>query len=403
MLFFVKAVNMNNGKYYSDLVEFADEEALIQNFEKRDLIVSSLVSIPSFLAPIIPRGGKKISLDDVIELINNLHLIIKSGLPLHQGLLDLSEDSTNKRFKSMVEKIAYDIYEGRSLSEAFEPYEYTITPMMLNLIRIGEDTGQLETTLKRGAEFLYKVSSLKKKTKSALIYPAFAFFTVLGAMLVWVVYVMPQLIGLFKDMNIELPPITVAVINISNFISDNIFYIVAGLVSVFVATTVAYRKNQRFRYLTDSFLLKIPVLKDIISSFNMAFISEYLKLSINSGVPLLSSLKTMRKNIKNELFKEALEKSLQDISQGLQLSQAFKNTKMFSRFMIRMISSAENSGTLEEQFAYISEYYYDRVDYFAQNIGKILEPAILIFVGGFMAVIIVALMGPMYDLMSNVK
>ncbi|NPA74391.1 MAG: type II secretion system F family protein [Epsilonproteobacteria bacterium] len=394
---------MQNGKENSSIIEYSDEISLLQNLEKKDLIVSKIIKIPTFLAPFIPKSGKKINTENIIELLNNLYLVIKSGLPLYHGLLDIAKESNNQRYKNMIEKIAYDIYEGKSLSSAFEPYKSIITPMVLNLIRIGEETGQLEITLQRGSDFLQKIHSLKKKMKSALIYPSFAFFAVLGAMLVWMIYVLPQMVGLFKDMNIKLPPITIAVMNMSDFLSQYIIYIILAFILLIAYGRFLYKKYNKIKLFVDDALLKIPVIKSVISNFNMAFISEYLKLSLSSGIPLLDSIETIKKNLTNEIYKRALDKVYDDISSGLQLSEAFDNTKIFTPFIIRMLRSGESSGNLEEQFDYISNHYYEKVDYFAQNIGKIIEPVVLILVGGFMALIIVALMGPMYDLISNVQ
>ena len=165
---------------------------------------------------------------------------------------------------------------------------------------------------------------------------------------------------------------------------------------------MAQKKYQVVRWHIDKYLLKTPVLKTVISSFNIAFISEYLRLAVVSGVPLYEALDTLNKNINNELYKKALQDATRDISKGSQLSSAFSQTKMFSTFTIRMMSVGEASGTLDSQLAIVSEHYYEKVDYFADNIGKIIEPVVLIFVGGFMILVIAGLMGPMYDLVSGV-
>ena len=402
MLFWVKAID-EEGKNFSQLLEFNDYDALLQNLESKGLIATSITKIPDFLVPFIPKGGHKIKPDEVIELMENLHLIVKAGLPLNQGLEDIAADTQNKRFKNMLEQIAYDISRGKSLSEAFSAYEKVVGVMILNLIRIGEETGELETTLKRGAEFLRKTTQMKKKAKSALIYPSFAFVAVMGAMLVWMIYVLPQMTDLFKEMDIELPALTVFLIALSSFLSDYIVYLFLGLVIFVVVFILAYKKYVAVRKAVAVIVLKIPIIKNIVAGFNMAFIAEYLRLALISGVPLFNALETLGKNINNELYKEALKQAIGDVAKGEQLSTAFAKTKMFTPFMIRMMGVGENAGTLDEQLDLISSYYYERVDYFAQNIGKVIEPAVLFVVGGFMALVMLGLMGPLYDLVSNMK
>ena len=402
MHFFVRAVTLE-GLHSTEILEFQNQETLLENLDRNNKIPSIILTIPEILMPLIPQSGSAISSDDVVELMDNLHLVIKSGLPLYQGLLDISKDTENKRFRYMLEQIAYDINNGKSLSEAFMMYQNVVGIMILNLIRIGEETGELETTLKRGAEFLKRTTELKKKAKSALIYPTFAFVAVMGAMLVWMIYVLPQMTELFEEMDLTLPPLTLFIIALSSFLNDYIGYLIGGIIAFVITFKVIHRRNIKVRKFIDTLLLKIPVIKQIISGFNIAFITEYLKLALVSGIPLFSAMETLNKNINNELFKEALMDATKDVSNGSQLSEAFSQTKMFTPFMLRMMSVGESAGTLDAQLEIISKYYYEKVDFFAENVGKVIEPIVLFFVGGFMAMVIGGLMGPMYDLISNMN
>jgi type II secretory pathway component PulF len=175
---------------------------------------------------------------------------------------------------------------------------------------------------------------------------------------------------------------------------------IGGFIAFIILFSISYKKNRKFRFFIDKVLLKIPVIKQIISGFNIAFISEYLRLALVSGVPVFSALQTLIGNIKNEPFKRALEETKESVSKGSQISSALAKTGMFTPFTIRMISVGESAGSLDSQLELISTFYYERVDYFAENIGKVIEPVVLIFVGGFMALVIGGLMGPMYDLIS---
>jgi len=169
------------------------------------------------------------------------------------------------------------------------------------------------------------------------------------------------------------------------------------LIVIFV---MLHKKYQQVRFHTDRYVLKIPIIKHVVAGFNMAFISEYLRLALISGIPLFHALEILQSNISNEVFQKALKSAYNSVSRGSQLSIAFKQTGLFSPFMIRMMGVGEASGNLDNQLELIAEYYNERVDYYADNIGKIIEPVMLIIVGGFMALIMVALMGPMYDLVG---
>ncbi|MDQ1340048.1 MAG: type pilus assembly protein PilC [Campylobacterota bacterium] len=402
MHFIVFNINKKGQKGIS-FTEATGYDGLLKILDRDFVFPLKIIEVPSMISSVIPSFKNKISPAEVIEMMENLQLVIRAGLPLRQGIIDLAEDSDNKKFKNMLFQIADDVNRGKSLSSAFESYKDVVGTMILNLIKIGEETGQLELTLKRGASFLRRITTLKKKAKSALIYPSFAFFAVMGAMLVWMIYVLPQMTELFKEMNVELPALTIAMMNISDFLANYIGYLIGGLIIFIALFKFAHKKYKKIRWLTDKLMLRVPVIKQVILSFNTAFISEYLRLALVSGIPIFSALDTLNKNIKNEIFQKALQDATLDISRGKQLSIAFSNTKIFPSFTIRMMSVGESAGTLESQLDIVSSYYYEKVDNFAENIGKIIEPVVLIIVGGFMAMVMIGLMGPMYDLISNVQ
>jgi len=406
MHFFVKFIT-KDGKTGFDFVESQSYTTLLKKLEQDKAVPLSINPLSSFISKIIPKKSIKVKADEVVELMESLHLVIKSGLPLYEGLQDLAKETDSKRFKEMLLSIGDAVNSGKSLSNAFENYKDVIGPIILNLIKIGEETGQLETTLKRAANFLKRTIALKKKAKGALIYPSFAFVAVLGAMFVWMIYVLPQMLGLFKDMDLKLPPLTLGIIAVSNFLSAYWVYMIVSFVAFIILFKIAHKRYQKVRFYTDKMFLKIPIIKQIISGFNIAFISEYLRLALVSGVPIFNALQSLTDNLKNELFKEALKSSTQEVSKGSQISSAFSKTGVFTPFTIRMIgvgeSSGESSGSLDSQLDLISEHYYERVNYFAENIGKVIEPVVLIFVGGFMALVIAGLMGPMYDMISKMK
>jgi len=402
MHFFVKSIT-KDGKTGFDFIESQNYTTLLKKLQQDQAVPVNIRELPALVSKIIPKAHGKVSPDEVVELMESLHLVIKSGLPLYEGLQELAKESDNKRFRDMMLSIADAVNNGQSLSTAFEAYKNVIGVIILNLIKIGEETGQLEATLKRAAEFLKRTIALKKKAKGALIYPTFAFVAVLAAMLVWMIYVLPQMLDLFKSMDIKLPALTLGIIAVSNFLAAYWMYMIALIVIFIAGFKIVHKKYQKVRLFTDKMILKIPVVKEIISGFNIAFISEYLRLALVSGVPIFNALQSLTDNLKNEVFKEALSVSTGEVSKGSQISTAFSKTAVFTPFTVRMIGVGESSGSLDSQLDLIAEHYYERVHYYAENIGKVIEPVVLIFVGGFMALVIAGLLGPMYDLISQIK
>jgi type II secretory pathway component PulF len=251
MIFLVESIDSNHKRGYL-FVEQESMAALLKHLSTQRIIPLSIREIPQILSFLVPVASIKIKPEEVIELIESLHLIIKSGLPLHTGLLDLAEDSNNPKFKKMLISVAEDIHQGKSLSGAFKPYEKAFGVMIINLIHIGEETGQLQATLERGAQFLKRTLNLKKKAKSALIYPMISLLTVTAAMLTWMIYVLPQMTQLFKEMNVELPAITLFIIALSDFVTNYIGYIIGGLIVLAIIFVILHKKYQQVRFHTDN-------------------------------------------------------------------------------------------------------------------------------------------------------
>ena len=241
MHFLVNCVN-NQGQSSYEIVEEENYDYLLQTLENRKITPLGITQIPNLLSPFMLSRKGKISQEEVIELMENMHLVVKSGLPLYQALVDLAEDSDNKYFKNMLFQISDDIHMGKSLSKAFEPYKNIVGIVILNFIRIGEETGQLQATLERSATFLKRTVTLKKKAKSALIYPLFSFVAVFGAMLVWMIYVLPQMAELFKEMDTELPTLTLVIMDISDYLSKSIGSLLLGLVIFIVLFKILHNK-----------------------------------------------------------------------------------------------------------------------------------------------------------------
>lgn len=403
MLFFVTRIDAQGKKSFGLEVQ-NDIDLLITSLEKSGFIVLDLFQLPGFLSPLAELFSRgKVKREEVIEVLKNLHTIIKSGIPLFEGLKDLAKDAQSRYLRRALIAISADVGSGNSLSSSIQKYEKEFTPMIVNLIRIGEETGGLEETTRRGAEFLEKIENLKKKTKQALIYPSFALTAILGAMLVWLLYVLPKIVESFRSMDIELPWITKAVIAFSEFLS-NYFLLIAVVVFVAVFFVVfLIKKSKKARWRFHWLLIKIPIIGIIIRYFNIAFLSEYLRLSIASGLPAYDSLKTVGEAIGNEVYKENIAKSIESIASGIGLSKGLESAGLYTPFAVRMIAVGEQTGDLDVQLGNISDFYYTKVDYIAENISKIIEPVVIITLGLFMAVIMVALFGPVYDMMTKMQ
>ncbi|WP_457623261.1 type II secretion system F family protein [Persephonella sp.] len=402
MLFLIEAVDQE-GKKRKKILNVSNEAEIFPLLEFSGLIPIKIKKLPNYYRYLdIRRYLYRIKKQEIIEVLENLHLIVKSGLPLNNGLMDIAEDVENPYLKEMLYDIAFKIQAGETLSKAAEGYKDVFSDVVISLFKIGEETGTLDRTFKDAAEHLKKIEDLKNKTKQALIYPTFAFISVLGAMIFWLVYVLPKIIDAFKDFNIQLPATTIFIMKASDFLRSYGFFVLIFIILFFVLIQILRNKNENIRLKTDKIILKIPVLGMIIENFNYAFFAEYIRLMIQSGLPLYQALNIMENAMKNYVFKVAIKNSRNSIELGKSFSESLKNENVFSPLIIRMISIGEQAGALDEQLGYISNYYYNRVEYISQNIAKMIEPIIIGVVGGFMLIIMLGFIGPIYDLISQI-
>ncbi|XOB95260.1 type II secretion system F family protein [Deferribacteres bacterium DY0609] len=397
-LYGVTAIN-DKGQKTHQIIELEDNENVADYMEMDGSNVLSIKKLPSFYRFL--RFRQKINPQDIVELIENLHLTVRSGLPISSALSDLAKDADNNHLQSVLENISNRVHAGMTLSKALSRHSGIFSDITVNLVRIGEETGKLDNTLKDAAEHMKKMNDLTTKTKSALIYPSFALVGMILTMVFWLVAVMPKMISAFKSFQIDLPPATKLIMGMSGFFQS--YFIETAIVSfVFVSLHLTLRKTQnRYKYITDKLLLKTPVFGQIIRNYNYAFIAEYLRLMISAGLPLYLALTIMEESLTNSVYKRSIEQAKDGISMGKSFSEALKEQNLYPNVILRMVSIGEQTGNLDVQLGNIAENYYYKVDCTSTNISKMIEPLIIAFIGAFMLVIMLGLMGPVFSLITN--
>lgn len=361
--------------------------------------VVSVKEVPGFLRFL--NRSRHIRPQEVTELLYSLHLVIRSGLPINTVLGDLAKDADNPALRSALEDIASRVESGTPLSKAMTAHPGIFPDMTVNLVRIGEETGKLDSTVNDAADHMRRVSALRAKTRSALIYPSFAFAAMTAAMIFWLVFVMPRVIGAFSSFQIELPASTKAVISISELTQAHLLHTAALLTVSYAAHRLFRRTSGRYRLFTDTLMTKVPVFGGIVKNYNFAFMAEYVRLMISSGIPLYTALAVMEETITNHLYKRSMKNTRELISSGKSFSAALAQQNLYPNIILRMISIGEQTGNLDTQLENIAGYYYEKVDETATNISKMIEPAVISIIGIFMLVVILGLMGPVFSLMTS--
>ena len=397
-----------NGKPSSGVIKlpYQDEISTASYLERNGsmaIYVSKLTQFGAILPKLRSlRLFKKLKRKDQVELFNNLSLLLRSGMPLTTALEEVAGSIKNPAMASNIQDIVSAIQGGMSFSEAAKKFSDIFSPTVIYLIRIGEETGRLDEMLKEASEHVNRIQSIISDTKKALLYPVFVFISLGIGLAFWLYYVVPKILELFKEMNVTLPNITVYLLRTSDFFQAYFIYLFIGVITIILGLLTARKGSRQFRKITDWLMVKLPVSGTIVSASNLAHISEYFSLLIKAGINILQAIKILSESIKNEMYRDKLDEIGKSLKKGSSISEAFEDVSVFPTFVTRMINIGEVSGTLEEQLGYIAEEYSKKLSTLVEMIGKMIEPIVLVVAGAIFAVIFLALLLPVYDMVSQV-
>jgi len=344
-----------------------------------------------------------ISRIELAEFFRNLALLLRGGVPLRDGLDDLIEGGGDSTLSQVFKRVQNRLEEGMLFSEGLEKESKYIPRIILPLVAIGEETGQLDQTLKDAAVNLEKVQEIISSTRRALIYPSFVLTAMFGAFIFWMVFVLPQMLELFTSMGMTELPLATRTLIASVHYFDVFWPVIPVFLGLFLFFYLLSRKNERLRYLWDSGLNYIPVLGKILRSSQLAFFFEYTSLLTSGGIHIVRSLELMKESMSNRVLKKSIGLIIEDIVSGESMSTAIEQLKFFEPFVLRMVRVGEQTGNMPEQFKTLAEYYTSRVNKMVEAMSKTLEPFIIGVAGLVFMVIAMGLLGPVYNLVATIQ
>ncbi|MEW6067977.1 MAG: type II secretion system F family protein [Nitrospirota bacterium] len=398
--FSYKAID-SNGDVIKGLVSSTTMDVAYDSITSRGFYILDIKKSNERISSIKKKFlAKRVKRKDIIEFSNNLSLMIKAGLPILSSLSDLAETTENKHFSKTIEDIRRSVELGSRFSDAVAEHSEIFPDIFIRIVVIGEETGRLDKSLSDIATHLQRMEDLASSIKRAIMYPIFALIATLGALIFWLTYVLPKVISIFTDMKIALPLPTRILIYMSNFTKFYWYLIILAPLLLFLLIKILKQKKET-RYYIDLAKIKILIIKHIIYNKLLAIFSEQLRILTVAGITIDRSFDIIADVIGNEVFRVAIRNSMESIAAGSRISDALRKHPVFPQIVTRMIDVGETSGTLDEQFAFLSEYYLKKLDDVSQKLGKMLEPVIIVFIGIMFAFIIIGLLFPIYDLVSN--
>ena len=390
-----------DGAVVRGTMEGEDIGSVYSDLGEKGLYIINVKRASRFLADIKKAfHARQIKRADIIEFANNLSVMLRAGVPLLTSLGDIIYTAENKHLQDVIVDIRRQVESGLRFSDSVAYHKETFPDIFIQLVRVGEETGRLEKSLSDIAAHLQRMEDLAAAIKRALIYPAFAITTTTAALLFWLAYVLPKVMGAMKDMGVKLPLMTRILLHVGNY-AEAYWYFVLLLPAAVFLLLVVLRKQGFTRYYADMLKLRLPIMKLIVYNKLLALFSEQLRILIVAGLTINRSFDIVADVIGNEVFRRAILASRDSISSGSRISDALREHPVFPPLTVRMIDIGETSGTLDEQCSFLADHYIKKLDDISQKMGKMIEPIVITVIGVLFAVIIIGLMLPIYDLVSG--
>jgi type IV pilus assembly protein PilC len=348
-------------------------------------------------------AGGRITRADLVNFCFDMEQMSRSGIPIIDGLRDMRDTMDNPRFREVLTVMTEDMEGGRGLSQCLATHPAVFDNVFVSLVRAGEQAGQLPQVFQNLAETLKWEDELISQTRRLLMYPALTLVVVIAVLMALLVFLVPQIAVLFKTMGMQLPGQTRFLLAVSGFMAQYWLIVLAVPVVAAVALTVAVRANSKIAYLWDYTKLRLPIIGPILQKIIMSRFTNVFSLMYRSGITVLDAIKTSEDVVGNRVISDGLNRAGQQVSAGEGLTETFQNLGMFPPLVIRMLRVGENTGALDVALANVT-YFYNRDVKDAVDKGlKMLGPVLTMVLGGMIAFVIWAVLGPVYDILGKLK
>lgn len=385
------------GKTLKGELEAVDEKVARGQLKRRSLNISKIKEKPKDLFANVAFMQPKVTKKDIVIFTRQFSTMIDAGLPLVQGLNILAEQNENATFKNILKTITKDVEGGSTLAEALQKHPKVFDNLFVNLVAAGEVGGILDTILQRLAAYIEKAEKLKSQIKGAMTYPIVVVAIAILVIAVILIFVIPVFEDMFASFGSALPVPTQIVVAMSNFLKGNMHWVILGLIAVAFAFK-KYRNTKGGRKATDALSLKLPVFGDLLRKTAVARFTRTLGTMLQSGVPILDGLEIVAKTSGNVILEEVIFDVRSSIAEGQTISEPLGETDIFPRMVVQMISVGEATGALDTMLEKIADFYDDEVDTAVDALTSMLEPLLMVFLGGSIGGLVVAMYLPIFKM-----
>jgi len=393
-----------DGKIRTGIVEAASKDGALMLLQKHGLYITHLEGSES--VPLYARDlgiGGKASAKDLVIFSRQLAIMFRSKVSLVESLRTLADQSEKPRFKEKIVKISEGIEGGISFSQSLAAHPDLFNSFYVNMVKSGEASGKLSESLDYLADHVERDHELKQKIKGAMMYPLMILGMMVGIMFLMTFYVIPQLTSILQDSETELPLITRIIITGTTFARSIPGVILIIVIIVGCVVLLKFSKKGKGKDKTDRIILKIPVLGNFVKMVSVARFAENLSTLATGGLPIAKALEISGSTIGNVLYEEAIADTTEGVKRGEKISAGLKNyPKLFPPMFTTMVLVAEKTGTMDTTLSNVVRFYQGEVDRALESLLRVIEPLLIMILGGGVGILIAAILLPLYSTVTSI-
>jgi type IV pilus assembly protein PilC len=397
MSVFIWEGKLANGSIKKGEIEATDKAAAALILKRQRIIPTKLKSKPKN----ITLFEQKVKTKEIVIFTRQFSTMINAGLPLVQCLDILSSQQSNPSFKKVTSQIKGDVEGGSTFADALSKHPKIFDGLYVNLVAAGEVGGVLDTVLNRLAVYMEKNEALKNKVKSAMTYPIIVLCVAFGVVAILMIFVIPTFSDMFKQFGSALPAPTQMVVNLSAFFR-NFWWAMIGFIAALFFGFKWIRTQEKGRFYTDKMMLRLPVFGQLIRKVAVAKFTRTLGTMISSGVPIMDGLEITSRTAGNMIIENAIRTVRTAISEGRTMSEPLEQTGLFPGMVVQMIAVGEATGAMDQMLGKIADFYDEEVDTAVEALTSALEPMLMVFLGGIIGFVVVAMYLPIFKMASAI-
>lgn len=404
-LFLYTAKHNETGESVSGSMESESREVLARTLRSQGYIVTFIQEKKkrSFSLAFLNTLFGSVPLKEKMVFARNLSVMIESGLPLVQAIEGLQEQTQNKTFQRILEEVKTSIHEGNSFADALAKHPRIFSDLFVNMVRVGELGGDLDRVLVIVATQLEKEHALISKVRGAMIYPSVVLVAMIGIGIIMLTYVLPQMLGVFKDMDAELPPTTQAIMRLSEALQNHSIMVGIGFFAFLIFGRFFLKTNYGKRTLSW-IVLRVPVVRNLVIKVNCSRFARIYSSLLRSGVGVIEALEIIERTLGNAYYKDAIREGREQIQRGMELSKVIAERPFIFPVLVKqMFQVGEQTGKSEEILLRLAGFYEDEVDQVTKNLSSVIEPLLMLVIGSAVGFFAIAMLQPMYSVMNSIS